>query len=180
MRSWTFSKPFDPARTRKLAHSALYIAGALILPQLFHLFGLGKLFLPMHLPIIFGGIMLGWRYGLLIGAISPILSALLFGMPPLLPYGIMMMFELAIAGCFSGLFFRLFREEIFATLIVTTLAARLLWGFLAYLLLPLLGLERMGLFAPVTLGIVTCWPGVLIQFMVIPPILAIMKKMKRA
>ena len=54
--------------------------------MLFHLAGgMGVVFLPMHLPVLLAGFFLGPRFGLLVGIITPLLSSLLTGMPPLLP-----------------------------------------------------------------------------------------------
>ena len=73
--------------TRQLTVSGFFIALGLILPMLFHLAGgMGVVFLPMHLPVLLAGFFLGPRFGLLVGIITPLLSSLLTGMPPLLPF----------------------------------------------------------------------------------------------
>lgn len=50
------------AETKKLAIGGLLIAVGILLPQVFHLAGgsaMGGLFLPMHLPVLLGGFLLG-------------------------------------------------------------------------------------------------------------------------
>lgn len=50
-------------KTRKLTFGALCLALSLLLPQAFHLLGMqqaGQLFLPMHIPVLIGGMVLGW------------------------------------------------------------------------------------------------------------------------
>ncbi|RKY70366.1 MAG: ECF transporter S component, partial [Candidatus Latescibacterota bacterium] len=51
--------------------------------MIFHQFGIaGKVFLPMHFPVIVAGLLFGPFSGLLVGLFSPVLSFLLTGMPP--------------------------------------------------------------------------------------------------
>lgn len=86
------------------------IAGAVILPQLFHLMGavsglgtaLGETFLPMHLPVILAGLLAGPYVGAIAGVLSPLVSFALSGMPTamMLPF---MMIELCVYGLASGL-----------------------------------------------------------------------------
>ncbi len=98
------------ALREKLLCLAICISSAVTLPQLFHLIGtvsgtgaaLGSAFLPMHIPVFAAGLMAGPAVGILAGAISPVLSFAISGMPAaaLLPF---MMIELAGYGLFSGL-----------------------------------------------------------------------------
>ena len=91
--------------------SAGVVALAVILPQIVHLFAGaqgGVQWLPMYLPVLLGGCLLGWRWGLGVGLLSPLVSfafTSLAGnaMPAAarLPY---MMAELAAFAVVSGLF----------------------------------------------------------------------------
>lgn len=86
------------------------IVSAVALPQLFHLMGaasglgtsLGETFLPMHLPIILAGLLCGPYAAAAAGALSPIISFLLTGMPGavMLPF---MCIELFVYGLTAGL-----------------------------------------------------------------------------
>ena len=64
----------------KTAVSIGLIALAVLLPQLVHL-ALGQpggvRFLPMYLPILIGGCLLGTRWALMVGILSPVVSFLL-------------------------------------------------------------------------------------------------------
>ena len=62
----------------------------------------GNMLLPMHLPVFLGGLLLGWQYGLILGAVLPLMRSLLFGMPPLYPVALAMTFELATYGARRG------------------------------------------------------------------------------
>ncbi len=89
------------------------VALAAILPQIFHaVLGAagGVKWLPMYLPVMIGGCLLGVSWGAGVGALSPLVSfafTALFGnaMPAAarLPY---MMAELAVFGAVCGLFAR--------------------------------------------------------------------------
>lgn len=97
--------------TVKAVVSAAVIALAVILPQIVHLaLGAsgGVQWLPMYLPVLIGGCLLGWKWGLGVGILSPLVSFLItlaFGNPmpaaTRLPY---MMAELAVFATVTGLF----------------------------------------------------------------------------
>lgn len=99
----------------KITYKALVSAGlvalAVILPQLVHLaLGApgGMQFLPMYLPVLIGGCLLGVKWGFVVGAFSPLISFVItsaMGNPmPMavrLPF---MMAELAVFAAVSGAF----------------------------------------------------------------------------
>lgn len=84
---------------------------AILLPQIVHLVAGqsgGIQWLPMYLPVLIGGCLLGWKWGLGIGIVSPLVSFLITSiggnpMPAIarLPF---MMVELAVFAGVSGLF----------------------------------------------------------------------------
>ena len=94
----------------KAAATVLAIVAAVALPQLFHVIGavsgqgtmLGVAFLPMHLPIIFVGLIAGPAVGAIAGAAAPLASFLLSGMPMLAMLPLMMV-ELCAYGLVAGL-----------------------------------------------------------------------------
>jgi hypothetical protein len=86
------------ARAREFASGALFCALGVTLPILFHVLGVGRVFLPMHLPILFAGLVLSPAMAILVGFLTPWVSMLFTGMPPL-PMAIIMCIELgALAG----------------------------------------------------------------------------------
>lgn len=97
--------------TVKSLIGAFIVLLAVALPQFVHLIcgaSGGVEWLPMYLPVLIGGCLLGAPYGIAIGLISPVASflftsAFLSPMPALarLPF---MMCELAVFGAISGLF----------------------------------------------------------------------------
>ena len=97
--------------TIKSLISAGVVALAVLLPQLVHIWAGsagGVQWLPMYLPVLLGGCLLGWQWGLGVGVLSPLVSfavTALAGDPmpaaARLPY---MMAELAVFAAVSGLF----------------------------------------------------------------------------
>ncbi len=100
---------------KKLAYKTLVSAGlvalAVILPQLVHLaLGApgGVKWLPMYLPVLIGGCLLGAKWGLAVGVLSPLVSFIItyaFGNPmPMAARLPFMAAELAVFALVSGLF----------------------------------------------------------------------------
>lgn len=87
------------------------IALAVALPQLVHL-ALGQpggvQFLPMYLPVLMGGCLLGARWAVAVGALSPVVSFLLTSLAgnpmPALPRLPFMIAELTVFALAAGLF----------------------------------------------------------------------------
>lgn len=96
----TTAKPRLSVKAQTLA-AILAIAGAVALPQLFHVMGavsglgtkLGETFLPMHLTIFLAGFLAGPCAGAAAGLLAPLVNFALTGMPTsaMLPF---MMIEL--------------------------------------------------------------------------------------
>lgn len=165
------------SQIRNMVLASLFIAIGILLPVVFHLFALGKNFLPMHIPVILGGMVLGWRLGLIIGLVTPLASSLLTGMPPLMPpVAVSMTFELAVIGSLAGVFKSLCGRNNIAALLLTLLAGRLAWGVAGYFLLPFLGFKGVSVIYPLTAGLISGLPGITVQLVLIPPILMIITK----
>ncbi len=100
---------------RKITYKTLVSAGlialAVILPQIVHL-ALGQpggvKWLPMYLPVLIGGCLLGTQWGLAVGILSPLVSFLVtsaMGSPmPMAARLPFMVLELAVFAAVSGLF----------------------------------------------------------------------------
>ena len=104
----------------KSAVSAALIVLAVVLPQIAHLAvgaSAGMTLLPMYLPVLMGGLLLGTKWGLIVGILSPAASFCITylagaAMPAAsrLPF---MMAELAVFAAVSGLFGRKIQDESF-------------------------------------------------------------------
>ncbi|MDI9464411.1 MAG: ECF transporter S component, partial [Bacillota bacterium] len=85
--------------TRNLVLAAFFVALGLLMPFFTaQVPALGARFLPMHLPVLLGGFILGGPLALVVGLITPLLRSFLFGMPPMFPTAVAMAFELAAYG----------------------------------------------------------------------------------
>ncbi|KDE74238.1 hypothetical protein FUSO7_03870 [Fusobacterium necrophorum BFTR-2] len=91
-------------KTKNLLITSTFISFGIILPIIFHHLTLGgKIFLPMHIPVLISGILIGKKEGLLTGAITPIFSSIITGMPILFPIAFIMVFELSAYGFFPDI-----------------------------------------------------------------------------
>jgi hypothetical protein len=161
---------------RFISLTGLLLAAAVLFPVVFHQFGIaGRVFLPMHIPVFLAGLVLGPWAGLLVGALSPGLSALLTGMPTA-AYAVPMTPELAAYGAVSGLLYTGKRHSLWLALIGAMVAGRLVWCLMAVVIAPLLGFGGRAL--PVVLAALAVgWPGVVLQLLFVPPLVV---KVKRA
>lgn len=155
------------SKTRNLILAALCLALGLVLPSAFHFIGAGPVFLPMHIPVILCGMLCGWQYGAACGFITPLLSSILTGMPPIFPTAPAMMLELCAYGCLSGLLYRRVKLNIYAALPLAMLGGRVVSG-LANALFMGVANKPYGLSAFLSGAFVTAAPGILLQLIIIP------------
>ena len=164
---------------RKLILSGLFLALAMVLPFLTgQIPQIGNMLCPMHLPVFLCGFLCGWPYGLLVGFLSPFLRYILFHMPSLFPTGLAMAFEMATYGAVAGLLYRaLPRRTVFLylSLIVAMLAGRLVWGGVRYLL-TFVSDSSFTLAAFWAGGFATALPAIILQLVLIPPIVLLVRK----
>jgi riboflavin transporter FmnP len=169
----------NSTRLRKLTYSALYMAIALILPFVTgQIPEIGAMLCPMHIPALLCGFMCGWPWGVAVGFISPLLRSVMFGMPAMFPAAIAMAFELAVYGGMAGLLYsRLPRKKwmIYAVLLISMIAGRVVWGAVQALLAGLSGnsftwtLFLMG-------AVINAIPGIIMQLALIPVLVVTMDK----
>lgn len=169
-------------KSRKIVYGGILLALGILLPQAFHLTGIpqsGGVFLPMHIPVMLAGFMLGPVYGALIGLLSPVMSFFLTGMPALerMPF---MAAELVTYGMVCGLLFHTLGLKKKKLGIYSTLTVAMVSGRFVYLLLLLAAsyLFHMNGAQPamVLTTVITGIPGIVIQLMLIPPIVYLIKK----
>jgi uncharacterized membrane protein len=169
--------PHLSSKARFITHSSLYLALAILLPIGFHSFGLGgRVFLPMHIPVLLAGFLVGPASGVVVGILAPILSHLFTGMPP--GYSVpLMSLELPMYGLVAGITYRRLHLNIFVSLILAMIMGRIIFG---------LGLFVLGLFMnlPYTAAAFLAsggalWaglPGIIVQLVLIPLLVAAMNR----
>ena len=169
----------NSTRLRKLTYSALYMAIALILPFVTgQIPEIGAMLCPMHIPALLCGFMCGWPWGVAVGFISPLLRSVMFGMPAMFPAAIAMAFELAVYGGMAGLLYsRLPRKKwmIYAALLISMIAGRVVWGAVQALLAGLSGNSfTWTLF--LTGAVINAIPGIIMQLALNPVLVVTMDK----
>jgi uncharacterized membrane protein len=156
------------------------LALAVLLPVGFHSFGLGgRVFLPMHVPVLLAGFLVGPAGGLVVGLLAPGLSHLLTGMPP--TYAVpLMSAELPVYGLVAGMAYQRLRMNIYVALIAAMVLGRLIFGFSLFLLGLFLDLPYTA--ATFFSGgvIITGLPGMALQIVIIPIIVAAIKRERQA
>ena len=150
------------------------IALAVVLPQIVHI-ALGQpggvQLLPMYLPVLIGGCLLGWKWALAVGVLSPVVSfaiTSLMGNPmPALPRLPFMMAELAVFALVSGLFSKRIHENglwAFPAVILAQLAGRAVFLGLVAIFQSIVPFTVEMIWGQICAG----WPGLLIQAIVVP------------
>ena len=155
-----------------LTKAAMFLAIGQVLPFITgQIPEIGKMLCPMHFPILLCGFFCGWRYGMLVGFICPLLRSVLFGMPVIFPNAIGMAFELMTYGFVSGLLSEKLGTDrigrIYFILIVSMILGRIVWGIAQVVLLGLSGTKFT--FPAFIAGAVTnAIPGIILQIVIIP------------
>jgi LytS/YehU family sensor histidine kinase len=154
---------------RHYLHGAFFLALAVLFPQLFHLTGIGgTVLLPMHIPVILAGLLVCPAIGLYVGVIAPIVSHLLTGMPPIVPPILpLMVIELGAYGLAAGLMHRIFKKNIYLSLVTAMVTGRAMLGAAAFVMMYFFGFNISPM-AYVKGAIVTGLPGIILQLVLIP------------
>ena len=165
---------------KKLVFSALCLALALVLPFLTgQIPQIGQMLSPMHIPVLLCGFVCGWPYGLIVGAIAPIMRHVMFGMPPILT-ALAMTFELAAYGAISGYLYAKLPKKtinIYISLIAAMILGRIIWGIASVIIL---GLSGSGFTWAAFSGgaVLNAVPGIICHILLIPIIVMALKKAK--
>ena len=159
---------------RQIPRAAMFIALGVAMPQLFHMFGAGSIFLPMFLPLYLGAMFLSWKYSIVISIITPLVSFLITGMPPIVPPVLfMMIIELLSGTLIISIFYFHLRKNIWVVLVGAVLSGRILYYLIISVFLPLFGFESK----LITLALVLKpFPGILLQLIVIPAAVKLIEK----
>ena len=164
---------------RQLILAAMFLALALALPFLTgQIPQVGSALCPMHIPVLLCGFFCGPWYALAVGLVAPLLRFALFGMPPLMPTGIAMCFELATYGFVSGLLYKLLPGKkvfTYVTLIAAMLAGRIIWG-IARVILAGLAQSEFAWTAFLSGAFVNAVPGIILHILLIPVLVIALKR----
>jgi riboflavin transporter FmnP len=160
--------------------SAMFIAIGFVLPFLTgQIPQIGRMMLPMHIPVLLCGLICGPQYGLIVGAVTPLLRGALTGMPVLYPVAIAMTFELATYGFVSGYLYSRSKWQciraLYRCLILAMITGRIVWGIAEMVLLGVTG--KAFTFQMFLAGaVLDAIPGIILQLIFIPAIMAALNK----
>ncbi|HPG38107.1 MAG TPA: ECF transporter S component [bacterium] len=128
-------------RTNQMTLSAMFIALGVLLPIVFHSIGLGSIFLPMFWPVAAAAFFLPVSFAALVGILTPLVSFLFTGMPPLSPPILyIMIFELLALSLITSLLYTRTRWGIVWPLVAGLLCSRIVLFFMVIPLASVLGL----------------------------------------
>lgn len=150
------------------------VALAVLLPQLVHLIAGasgGIQWLPMYLPVLLGGCLLDWKWGLGVGVLSPLVSFAITSltgnaMPAAsrLPY---MMAELAVFAAVSGLFSKKIAENgwmAFPAVLLAQVSGRAVFLALAAIFQGVSALSAAAVWSQIQAGLL----GMVLQAVLVP------------
>ncbi len=165
---------------QKLVLSAMFLGLGLVLPFFTgQIQQIGNMLLPMHLPVILCGLIAGWKYGLVVGAVTPVLRSAIFGMPVMYPTAIAMAFELAAYGFLVGFLFEKARwqcvKSLYRCLVAAMIGGRIVWGIVMTVILGL-GENGFTLTAFLTGAFINAIPGIIAQLVLVPAIMLALNK----
>lgn len=168
-------------KTQKMVLSAMFMALGLVLPFLTaQVPQIASMLLPMHIPVLLCGYACGWQYGLVVGAVTPLLRSFLFAIPVMFPGAVAMAFELAVYGMMTGIFYRLLPRKIwsiYASLLIAMVSGRIVWGVVRMTIAGITGNAftwKLFLAGALTQAI----PGIILQLVLIPILVMAMRKVR--
>ena len=165
---------------KNLTLSAMFLAIGLVLPMLTgQIQQIGNMLLPMHIPVFLCALICGWKYGLAVGTVLPLLRSVMFGMPVLFPTAIAMCFELATYGFAAGFLYGRSRWQcvvaLYRSMLLAMITGRIIWGFMQILLLGMSGnaftwqMFMAGAF-------LNALPGIVLQLVLVPSVMVALNR----
>lgn len=162
--------------SKTVVYTGLFLALGILLPQMFHFLPLpnaGKVLLPMHIPAILAGYLLGSRSGAIVGFLSPVISCMLFQMPPVLTMPIMAV-EIMCYGIAAGIVNKKIKSA-YLGLALVMICGRIASGLMYVIMINLVGIAKLNMqmfFLSISTGV----PGMILQLCIIPPMVKLLRK----
>ena len=129
---------------------------------------------PLHLPVLLCGLLCGWKYGLVVGFVLPLLRSATLGMPPMFPAGIAMAFELAAYGFLAGFLYARSRWQcvvaLYRCLILAMIGGRIVWAAAQVVLSGVSG-QAFTWQMFLSGAFLTAIPGIILQLVFIPAVM---------
>ena len=155
-----------------MTKAAILLAAGQVLPFITgQIPQIGQMLSPMHFPVLLCGFLCGWKYGVLVGFICPLLRSVLFGMPVMFPSAVGMAFELMTYGFVTGFLSENLGLQsigkIYLILIISMIAGRVVWGLAQIVLLGMTG-SAFTFQAFLAGALINAVPAIILQLLIIP------------
>ena len=165
---------------RKIVLCAMFLSIGIVLPLFTgQIPQVGRMLLPMHIPVILCGLICGGKSGAAVGFIMPLMRSMIFIMPPMYPDAVAMAFELASYGFIVGFMYENARwhciKSLYRCMITAMIGGRLVWGIA---MVALLGIGENGF----TFGMffagafINAVPGIILQLVFVPAMMLALDK----
>lgn len=171
-------------KTKSLVLAAIFLAIGIVLPFLTgQIKEIGDSLLPMHFVVMLCGFICGKKYGLAVGIIMPVLRGACFGMPPIYPNAVWMAAELGAYGFVTGFLYPKLEKKgttgVVVTLVSAMITGRIVWGMVKGLIFFSSGkIFLIQMF--IAQGFIDAIPGIVLQLVLIPAIMFIIKKVNKS
>lgn len=166
---------------KNLILSALCLAIAMYLPFLTgQIQTIGNMLCPMHIPVFLCAYICGWKWAGAVGFISPFLRYAAFGMPPAMPIGIGMAFEMMTYGIVAGVLYKILPKKtlnIYLSLIISMIAGRIVWGITRLVVAGVVA-DAFTWQMFISGALITAVPGIILHIILIPIIVIALRKAK--
>lgn len=175
----TTTKSMDQSSTVNMVLAAFFVALGMIMPFITgQIPAIGSKLSPMHIPILLCGFICGWKYGLIVGFITPLLRSVLFAMPPMMPTAAAMAFELAAYGALTGILYAKLPKNnasVYISLVAAMILGRFVWGLVS---IPIYGIAGKSFSWQLFLagGFINAIPGIILHIVLIPIIVIALKR----
>ena len=165
--------------TKKLSISGICLALSVLLPlTIAHIPQIGVAISPMHIPVLLCAFLAGPFYAAAVGVIAPLLNFLLRGVPPIIPMGLTMVFELAAYGLVAGMLYLKLPDKAFSvyiSLIAAMFFGRIVWGIAAALVFNFAGIP-FSFEAFIAAAFTNAIPAIILHIVIIPIIVIALKR----
>ena len=165
---------------QKLVLAAMFLAIGHILPFFTgQIPQIGKMLLPMHIPVLLCGFLCGWQYGLIVGFVLPPMRSMLFGMPLMFPSAVCMAFELAAYGAVAGVLYGRARRQNIVTAygcLLTAMVCGRIAAAIAKIFCLGIGTDGFTWQAFYASSFLNAIPGIILQLVVVPAIVVALSR----
>lgn len=167
-------------KIEQLVLAAMFLALGMILPFFTgQIPQIGKMLLPMHIPVLLCGLICGWKYGMAVGFVLPLLRSVVFTVPPMFPTAVGMAAELMTYGGVIGFLYAHSKWQcivsLYRCLLVAMVSGRVVWGLVQMFLLGIWadGFTFQAFLAGALLNAI---PGIIVQLILIPAVMLALHK----